>query len=445
MARWFGSYAWLGGPDLARDVTIEVAAGRVVGVTTGSDPAGATRLAGVILPGLVSAHSHAFHRALRGKTHNRGGDFWTWRDQMYAVASRLDPAGFRILAAHVFAEMLRAGITTVGEFHYLHHQPDGTPYPEPNAMSHALIDAAAETGIRLTLIDTCYLASAADGTPVTAEQRRFSDGSASRWANRVHQLAETIDTDRLKLGVAAHSVRAVPAADLPAVAQLARDLSCPIHIHVSEQRSENDESLALHGISPTRLLEETGVLGPSATAVHATHMVDGDLDVLAASGSTVCLCPTTERDLGDGIGPAAEFRAAGVPISLGSDSNAVVDLFEEARAMELDDRLRLEQRGVHAPHELMVHATTDGLASLGWGTHTPFGMGAPADFVSLDTDCDPAAGYDHRDGIGGLLFSSSRGNVRDVVVGGTLVVKAGHNLSGHGPSGLAAEIRRVTS
>ncbi len=445
MTSYHAPLAWLGGPSLASNVLFSVEHGQVTNIRAAADPTEASRLGGIVLPGLVSAHSHAFHRALRGKTHGEGGDFWAWRNKMYAMANRLNPTTYRRLATEVFGEMLRAGITAVGEFHYLHHQPDGAPYAVRHAMEHAIVGAARDSGIRLTLIDTRYLSSDIDGSPPLPEQRRFSDGTVNDWATRVRELAESLDTPTVRLGVAAHSVRAVPAPDLPNVAALADELDAPVHVHISEQRAENAACRAAHGTSPTALLRDTGVLNQRATAVHATHLEESNIAIYGSSGAGVCLCPTTERELGDGIGPAIELRDAGVRLSLGSDSNAVVDLFEEARALELNDRLRLERRGIHAPEHLMTAATSGGMRALGWGDWRPLSVGAPADFIVLDPNAAELAGFETADGVGGLLFAATPRAVSDVVVAGEQVIRNGENVGGQSPTGLAAAILAVSS
>lgn len=443
MERWFAPSAWLGGPSLVSNVEVDVARGAVEAVRVDADGRDATHCNGILLPGFVSAHSHSFHRALRGKTHSSGGDFWTWRMQMYRLAQRLNPDSYRRLAAAVFSEMLRAGITTVGEFHYLHHHPDGTPYADPNAMAEALVTAAADTGIRLTLLDSCYLVSSVDGAPPHTEQRRFADADINAWRERVLRAAARFQSPRVQVGVAAHSVRAVPAADLPVISTTATDIAGPIHVHVSEQVAENAACLAAHGITPTRLLADAGMLGGDTTAIHATHLTADDMDVLAASATNVCVCPTTELDLGDGFGPFHELAAAGVDLSVGSDSNAVIDLFEEARAVEYNDRARLQRRGVHPPETLMAAATTGGLRSLGWGDHTPLAPGSPADFVVIDPAAESLAGFEHRDGIAGVLFSGTPHAISRVVVGGETVVSNREVTAGHNASELAAVISEL--
>ncbi|WP_343244127.1 formimidoylglutamate deiminase, partial [Streptomyces sp. SID7958] len=356
-------HAWLGDrvePGVTAEVRDGVFTAVVPGVT--APPPGAEVLRGLTLPGLANAHSHAFHRALRGTVQVGSGTFWTWREVMYSVADRLTPDTYHRLARAVYAEMALAGITAVGEFHYLHHAPGGTPYADPNAMGEALIAAAAEAGIRITLLDTCYL-SAGFGQPPNHHQLRFSDGTADAWADRVSRLTAP---DHARIGAAVHSVRAVPAAQLPTVAGWAEERRAPLHVHLSEQTAENDACREAHGRTPARLLADHGVLGPRTTGVHNTHLTGEDIALIGGSGTGTCMCPTTERDLADGIGPAAALQSKGSPLCLGSDSHAVVDLLEEARAMELNERLRTRTRGHWTANALLRAATADGHAALGW-------------------------------------------------------------------------------
>ncbi|MFG3708561.1 formimidoylglutamate deiminase [Micromonospora sp. NPDC047670] len=448
--RWLAEYAWL--PDHAEptaDVLIETADGRITGVTPLTAGSGVTagvevlgdavRLPGLTLPGLANAHSHAFHRALRGRTHGGRGDFWTWRDRMYAVAARLDPDSYLALARAVYAEMALAGITCVGEFHYLHHNPDGTPYADPNAMGAALVEAAAHAGIRITLLDTCYLTATVDGQPLAGPQRRFGDGDALHWAERA--AAFTPDGDHARVGAAIHSVRAVPAGQLATVANWADRRGAPLHVHLSEQPAENDACRAAHGRTPTRLLADHGALGPGTTAVHATHLTSGDLTLLGDAGSGVCLCPTTERDLADGIGPARRMADVGLPLSLGSDSHAVVDLFEEARAVELDERLRTRRRGHFGAAELRDAATVAGHAALGWRDAGRIAVGARADLVTVRLDSPRTAGVPPV----GVWFAAAAADVTQVVVDGRAVVRDGRHLTVDVPAELGAAIEEVTS
>ncbi|GHG37712.1 formimidoylglutamate deiminase [Amycolatopsis bullii] len=401
--------AWLPG-GIASGLRIDVDGGRIIAVTPDSPRTG-TILAGLTLPGFANGHSHAFHRALRGRTHHERGTFWTWRERMYALAARLDPDTYYRLARGVYAEMVLGGYTSVGEFHYLHHAPGGKPYADPNAMGEALRQAAADAGIRLTLLDTCYLAGGI-GVEPDEVQRRFSDGSASAWASRVAALEEG---ELFRVGAAIHSVRAVPADQLSLV-----DSKRVVHVHLSEQRAENEQCRAAYGRTPTELLDDRGVLTERLVAVHATHLTKSDIDRL--SGARACFCPTTERDLGDGIGPARALRDAGVRLSVGSDSNAVVDAFEETRALELDDRLASEERGRFSAEELLEAGTDH--AAIGWEEVGALAEGAGADFVTVALDSVRTAGIEPS----GVVFAASGSDVRHVVVAGREVVRDGTHL-----------------
>ncbi|MFB0618431.1 formimidoylglutamate deiminase [Streptomyces sp. AGS-58] len=434
-------HAWLG-DRVEPGVTVEVARGRVTAVRTATPapPPGAEVLRGLTLPGLANAHSHAFHRALRGTVQVGSGTFWTWREVMYSVADRLTPETYHALARAVYAEMALAGITCVGEFHYVHHAPGGTPYADPNAMGEALIAAAAEAGIRITLLDTCYL-SAGFGQPPDSHQQRFSDGDAESWAARCADLRER---DHARIGAAIHSVRAVPAGQLATVARWAEERRAPLHVHLSEQTAENDACLAAHGRTPTRLLADHGALGPRTTGVHSTHLTDEDIALLGGSGTGTCMCPTTERDLADGIGPAAALQRAGSPLSLGSDSHAVIDLLEEARAMELDERLRTRTRGHWTAAALLRAATADGHTALGWDDAGTIEPGALADLTTIALDTVRTAGPPPRLGAETAVFAAGAADVRHTVVGGRHVVRDGaHTLVPDVPRALAAAVEAL--
>ncbi|MER5207862.1 formimidoylglutamate deiminase [Streptomyces sp. NPDC002825] len=428
-------HAWLDTdvePGVALTVSISGSAagtsdGRISAVRTGVEvpPPGAVVLRGLTIPGLANAHSHAFHRALRGTVQVGSGTFWTWREVMYAVAQRLTPDSYFALARAVYAEMALAGITSVGEFHYLHHAPGGSPYADPNAMGEALIAAAAEAGIRITLLDTAYLSSGFGAAP-EQHQLRFTDGTAEQWAQRVSALK---DRDGVRIGAAIHSVRAVPADQLSTVAQWAEARQAPLHVHLSEQTAENEACLAAHGMTPTRLLAEHGVLGARTTGVHNTHMTDEDIALIGGSSTGTCMCPTTERDLADGIGPAVALQRAGSPLSLGSDSHAVIDLLEEARAMELNERLRTRTRGHWTAAALLRAATADGHAALGWTDAGVLEAGALADFTTITLDSVRTAGPVPRLAAETAVFAATAADVHHVVVGGRTIVEDGVHVA----------------
>ncbi|MEU8432775.1 formimidoylglutamate deiminase [Streptomyces sp. NPDC029216] len=435
-------HAWLGDrvePGVALGVTAD---GRIAALSTGADapPPGAEVLRGLTVPGLANAHSHAFHRALRSTVQVGSGTFWTWREVMYGVAQNLTPESYFALARAVYAEMALAGITNVGEFHYVHHAPGGTAYADPNAMGEALIEAAAAAGIRITLLDTAYLAAGFGEAP-NPHQLRFSDGTAEAWAERVSALKPR---EHALIGAAIHSVRAVPAGQLATVAAWAQERQAPLHVHLSEQTAENDACRAAHGRTPTQLLADHGVLGPRTTGVHNTHLTDEDIALLGGTTTGTCMCPTTERDLADGIGPAGRLQRAGSPLSLGSDSHAVIDLLEEARAMELNERLRSHARGHWTANALLTAATADGHASLGRPDAGRLEVGALADFTTIALDTVRTAGPLPRLGAETAVFAASAADVRHTVVGGRHVVRDGaHTLVGDVAGALSEAIAAV--
>jgi formiminoglutamate deiminase len=417
--------AWLGGEVVEDGVVVDVDGGRIRAVTRSADPPpGAEQVRGLALPGLGNAHSHAFQRRLRGRTQRQRGSFWTWREAMFAAAGELTPDDYLALATATFAEMALAGITLVGEFHYVHHGPDGAPYANPNAMGEAVIAAAAAAGVRLTLLDTCYLHGGHD-EPIEGSQRRFADASVDAWIERVEALESS---DIARVAAAAHSVRAVRPEELKEVAAWARERNVPLHAHVSEQRLENEQCLAAYGRTPVELLAEAGCLETSFTAVHTTHLTDDDRRLLASSATTCCLCPTTERDLADGIGRASRLAQEGARLALGTDSNAVIDMLEEARAMELDERLATERRVNQEPAALLRAATAGGYAALGWagGTIEP---GACADLCVVDLGSVRLAGARPDDLVDAVAFAGTAADVSDVMVDGRWIVRGGEHAS----------------
>jgi formiminoglutamate deiminase len=421
-ATWWCEHAWLGGDSVADAVLFTVIDGRITAIDTDTTAQpGSHRLRGLVIPGLANAHSHAFHRALRARTQRDSGSFWTWRDLMYRAAGRLNPDRYRRLTRAVYAEMALAGITAVGEFHYVHHDAGGSPYREPNAMGQAVIDGAADAGVRLTLLDACYLSSGPDGSPLAGPQQRFGDDTGDRWAQRVEALLQQVGKHpSVLVGAALHSVRGVPVEQMPAVVDWAATHSVPLHVHSSEQTREVELCLAVHGRTPTAVLRDAGALGPRTTAVHATHLTTEDIADMDRTSTGVCFCPTTERDLGDGIGPAPALLAGRGLFSLGSDSHAVIDLFEEARAVELDERLASRTRGSIAPDRLLRAATFDGHRAIGWAEAGELVLGARADFVAVQMDSIRTAGGGAT--VQNVVFAATAPDVTDVVVDGHTVV-----------------------
>ena len=426
---WWCEHAWRGGDSVADGVLLTVADGRITAIDIGTaPPLDASRLRGLVIPGLANAHSHAFHRALRSRTQRDRGSFWTWRDLMYCAAERLDPDRYRRLTRAVYAEMALAGITAVGEFHYVHHDAGGAHYVDPNAMGRAVIAGAADAGIRLTLLDTCYLSSAPDGSPLTGIQQRFGDGSGEDWAQRVEALRrQVVAAPTVVVGAALHSVRAVPVEHMPAVIEWAAALNVPLHVHSSERPREVEQCLSVYGRTPTAVLRDAGALGRHSTVVHATHLTAQDIGDLVRTSTGVCFCPTSERDLGDGIGPAPALLAGRGLFSLGSDSHAVIDMFEEARAVELDERLASGKRGTIVAEPLLRAATFDGQHALGWADAGVLAVGMRADLVAVQLDSIRTAG-------GGptaenVVFAATAADVTDVVVDGRTVVAGGRHVS----------------
>lgn len=433
---------------VVESVRVETAGGQIVGVEPGTPPsAGDVRLGGIVLPGLANAHSHAFHRALRGRTHGNGGSFWTWRERMYALATALTPELYERLARAALAEMSLGGTTAVGEFHYVHHRADGTPYPAseggPNAMAEALRAAAHAAGVHLTLLDTCYLHGGLgpDGhEPLAPEQARFGDGTVQDWARRVDALRTAwAADDRVLVGAAAHSVRAVAPGELREVARWAQRAGAPLHVHLSEQPGENEAALAAFGVTPTRLLHQAGALGPGTTAVHAVHLTDDDVTLLGTSGTGVCLCPTTERDLADGIAPGLRLLRAGSPLSVGTDQHVSADVLAEARGVEEHERLTTGRRGAFPPATLIGLATSAGHAALGRPRAGRIAVGAPADLVAVRTGTARTAGTDPAQ----VALVAGAADVSDVVAGGELVVRGGEHRAGDVPRMLTDAIDEI--
>ena len=329
------------------------------------------------IPGMPNAHSHAFQRGLRGRAERPGpaggdDDFWTWRAEMFGLAETLDPVSMRAAALETYREMTGAGYAVVGEFHYVHHRPDGAPYPEPNAMAHAVAEAAVEAGLPIVLLPAAYHRGGWDGEdlPPAPGQRRFCDPDVEAFLSRVDALrAWAATTPGVEVGVAAHSVRAVPAGWLEAIAEYSERHGIVRHVHAHEQRRELEQCQAEHGCSPIELLERTGFPGRRASVIHGIHVSPADVELLARAGVTVVSCPTTEGNLGDGYLPAMAYAAAGVPLAIGSDSQVRIDPFEEARELETGSRRERQLRtGLLASvGDLWTELCRNGYRSLGVG------------------------------------------------------------------------------
>lgn len=345
---------------------------------------------------------------------------------MYEVAASLTPESYEHLATAVFVEMAMAGVTTVGEFHYIHHQEGSVPYSDPNEMGHAVIRAARSAGVRIGLLDAGYFTAGFDDRPLHPVQERFRDGSLDRWLDRVGRLlSEYGDQPDVSIGLAPHSVRAVPPPILEELGDRGHQ-GLPVHVHVSEQPAENQECLDVTGLTPTRLLERAGLLGPRTTLVHATHVTPEDIEAIGSAKATICYCATTERDLADGIGPAHHLSSSGAPLCVGTDSHAVIDMFEEARGIEMHTRLTTGRRGNFSSGDLLSALTRHGSASLGFPARG-LEVGGPADLVVIDTDSPRLTGIGEATALDSIVFAATSADVSDVFVSGRRIVENGRH------------------
>jgi formimidoylglutamate deiminase len=460
---WLPDLIYTGGRFERGLVLVAGADGRIARLSREPvDLASAERLAGrAILPGMVNAHSHTFQRVIRGRTEHRTGThrdtFWTWREKMFHAAMTLDPDDIETAARMAFLEMALSGITTVGEFHYLHHAPGGTPYADPNETAQRIVRAARDTGIRVALLHCAYVRAGPGKDPAPA-QIRFSTPSPADFLERLGQLeaglAASHEPAVAWTGIAPHSVRAVPLDYLRALREGVAGRAMPVHMHVSEQPAENEACLAEHGLTPSALLEREGILSSNFTAVHAIHMSPQEIARFARAGARVCACPTTERNLGDGILRADLFLARGAAISLGTDSNIQIDLLEDARQLEYHLRLQQLERQVLEPQAgggdddpsqlarlLFTAATRSGAEAL----HAPGGSLEPdraADFFTVDLNDPSIAGADDAALLANIVFSGGRAAVREVVVGGREIVRDGRH--GH-QDAVIAQFARLQS
>lgn len=433
--------------------------GRVVAVSRVealSEETHAVRLRNrALLPGMVNAHSHAFQRVIRGRTEYRGAStsdsFWTWREMMYAAARRLTPGDIYDASRMAFMEMSLSGITSVGEFHYLHRTPEGGEYDDPNLLALEVVRAARDVGLRIALLRVAYARAGFQKEP-DPRQRRFIEPDPNTFIRHAESLARSLDADpHAWLGVAPHSVRAVPLAYLRALSAYAWMQHLPLHMHVAEQPAEVEACLAEHGRTPVALLADAGALSPRFTGVHAVHVTPEEVALLSQARACVCACPTTERNLGDGIVPADALLNSGVRVALGTDSHTQIDLLEDARALEYHLRLTTLRRNVLAPvvdesrsevsseiataegrdmsalaARLFECATRAGAESI--GAHAgEFEPGRAADFFTVDLEDPAIAGAGAEDLLPAIVFSLSRAAVRETAVGGRLVVEAGRH------------------
>lgn len=397
-----------------------------------------------LLPGFVNAHSHAFQRVMRGRTQWRPrgadvSDFWTWREAMYRAALALGPEDVFAIARFCFLEMLAAGITTVGEFHYLHRDPAGRPYADPAELAHRVIAAAEEVGIRICLLRVAYARGGID-EPLRPEQRRFATPDLEAWLTETVDLLEAVRRRPLvTVGVAPHSIRAVPRHWLGSMHSLAYGLAVPLHMHVSEQPAEVSACLQAYGRRPVEVLAESGIIDEHFTAVNATHLTFREVELLGTPGPTVCACPGAERDVGDGFMPALELIRAGARIALGTDSQTVIEPLQDMRLLEYHERLRRQRRVVLAREEaerqavapvLLSMATENGARAL----RLPAGLlkpGSCADFVAIDLEHRALEGWTDETLDAALTLTAPASVVSDVWVAGVQRVRAGRHRQDH--------------
>ncbi len=390
-----------------------------------------------ILPGFANAHSHTFQRLIRGRTETRGAsgdDFWTWREAMYRAALSVDPEDVYRVARMTFLEMVMAGTTTVGEFHYLHRAQGGSAYDDPNLLCKQIIAAAKSVGLRIALLRVAY-ARAGFELPPHPGQARFYESPREYLDNTAALATELIGDNYAWLGVAPHSIRAVPLAQLEEAIVWARERQLPIHMHAAEQTAELDACQREYRATPIELLARRGLLSDKLTLVHAIHITEAESDSLAAANTIICSCPTTERNLGDGIIDAARTAARGIRFAFGSDSQAQIDPLEDARELEYHLRLQIQKRVVldeigasNLSHRLFHYATVGGAEALGFNSGT-LAVGRPADFFGIDLDDISIAGNSAADLLPIVVFGLSRPAIKDVIVAGKHILKDGsHEL-----------------
>ncbi len=440
---WTADLVWTGGRFDSGVALLADASGRVTRLSRDpNDLATATRFPNrAMVPGLVNVHSHSFQRAIRGRTENRTSastdTFWTWRQAMYQAANLLSPEDVYHVARTTFLEMLMSGITTVGEFHYLHNEPGGARYEDPNLLAMQVIRAAEEVGLRIALLRTAY-ARAGWKKPVNPAQARFTTADPETFITDTERLRSSVSklsgAGRVWVCVAPHSIRALPLQYLLRVAEYSRAQDLALHMHVAEQPAEVEQCLEEHGVRPVELLDKHRLLDERFTAIHAIHVDEGEITRLGRGKARVCACPTSERNLGDGAVPADRLMNSGVHMCFGSDSNVQIDLFEDARELEYHLRTQKLQRAVLAPESkesglaerLFQSATAGGAEALG----APVGElepGKAADFFTVDLDDPSIAGAEPNSLLSNLVFSAERTAIREVFVGGRQIIVEGHH------------------
>jgi formimidoylglutamate deiminase len=411
--------------------------GRIEAVLSNDEAVGhaPVKLAGrALLPGFANAHSHTFQRLIRGRVETRGAsgdDFWTWREAMYRAANSVDADDVFHMARMAFMEMVMAGTTTVGEFHYVHRDRDGRAYSDPNLLSRKILAAAESVGLRIALLRTAYFRAGYE-LPPHAGQARFYE-TPQEYLENTASLAAEVHGKKAWTGVAPHSIRAVPLAELETIAAWARERGLVIHMHAAEQMAELAACRREYGATPLQLLAERGLLSEKTTLVHAIHITDDEMDALAAANTIICSCPTTERNLGDGIIDAAKAAQRGIRFAFGSDSQTLIDPLEDAREIEYHLRLQMQKRvvmdemgGRNLSQRLFQYATEGGAQALGFDGGV-LGPGRPADFFTVDLDDPSIAGNSPEDLLAAIVFGMSRTAIRDVYVGGGAILRDGRH------------------
>ena len=440
---WLADLVYVDGRFQADRAVVVNGDGKITAIIAADEAPDAIRLSRrALLPGMINTHSHAFQRIIRGRTEHRSqhstDSFWTWREQMYSAANTLEADDIYTTSRLAFLEMALIGITAVGEFHYIHHAKDGSSYSDPNLLEREVMRAARDIGIRIALLRVAYARSGYQTEP-NPQQVRFIEASPDIYLKHLEQLlaAPELNDDMAWVGVAPHSVRAVPLDYLKTIVAFANERELPVHMHVAEQPAEVSACIEEYGRSPVALLETEGLLSKRFTAVHAIHVTPKAIAAIARAGSFVCACPTTERNLGDGVVPVDSYFDAGVRVSLGTDSQIQIDLLEDARELEYHLRLQKMARNVLAPvgdasalsQRLFDCATVNGAASIGLDHGGKIEAGAPADFFTVDLDDPSIAGAAPDHLLANIVFSLSRTAVRDVVVAGRQIVENGRHIS----------------
>jgi formimidoylglutamate deiminase len=419
------------------------AAGRILSLNPATNETGVRLKDRALLPGLINAHSHAFQRVIRGRTEHRtsniGDSFWTWREMMYSAATRLTPEDVYDASRMAFMEMALSGVTTVGEFHYLHNQPNGSSYDDPNLLAKQVVQAAKDVGVRIALLRVAYERAGHQQSP-NPQQARFIEATPDLYLKHFEQLKGDLasDSNFAWLGIAPHSVRAVSLDYLRAIVEFGNQQQFPVHMHVAEQPAEVSACIEEHGRSPVALLASEGLLSERFTGVHVIHISAKAARMIGEAGAKVCACPTTERNLGDGVVPMELLLGANVAVCLGTDSQTQIDLLEDARELEYHLRLQKLERAVLSDANetdptalalrLFESATVHGAHSLGM-RGDPLSAGAEADFFTVDLQDPSIAGASSESLLPTIVFSLSKSAVKDVVVGGRRIVESGRHFA----------------